>query len=57
MFAVKDEIIRDEGPHRDSLCSGCSAEAAGSDCPGDEVEQCGAPHAVIKRQLLFLKVQ
>ena len=54
---MKDEIIRDEGPHRDSLCSGCSAEAAGSDCPGDEVEQCGAPHAVIKRQLLFLKVQ
>ena len=57
---MKDEIIRDEGPFRESLgAAGCSGggEDAGSDGPVEEVEQCGALHAVIKCQLLSQIVQ
>ena len=50
---MKDEIIRDEGPDRDNLgTAGCSGEDAGSDCPVEEVDQCGALHVDKKCQLL-----
>ena len=50
---MKDEIMRDEGPDRDSLgAAGCSGEDAGSEGPVEEVEQCGALHVDKKCQLL-----
>ena len=47
MFAVKDQIVRDEGPDRVDLGWGCSGEDARSEGPVEESEQCGVPHGAL----------
>ena len=53
MFAVKDEIFRDEGPDRADLGGGCPGEEAGPESPVKESKEWGALHGVKNCQLLF----
>ena len=53
MFAVKDEVFRDEGPDGANLGGGCPGEETRPETPVEESKESRALHGVKNCQLLF----